>query len=123
VVTLPLYLLLLLVALAGGRPVFEVEARPHFHGSTVRVRKLRTPALGETGWGRGALRAFYRRLPAAAAIPCLYGILIGRLSFVGPSQRGGEGLPRRVAGSATMRPVGRRRLSRLPWMPFQTRSV
>ncbi|MFH1682002.1 MAG: glycosyltransferase [Candidatus Eisenbacteria bacterium] len=124
ILTLPLLLVLGFVHLAGAKPVFAVEKRAHFRGTTVRVRKLRVPAPGETGGAREALRAFYRVLPSAALLPALYSVLLGRLSFIGPSPveaERGRFLDEWQRLLVTMRPGlwTTAAVAGYPWVPFR----
>jgi putative colanic acid biosynthesis UDP-glucose lipid carrier transferase len=121
--TLPLLLVQSLAALSA-RPVFAVETRPHFHGALARLRRFRVPAPDERGFGPAALRAFYGAFPAAASIPCLYSVLSGRLSFVGPNPVEPE--KGRFLGEwhrllVTLRPGlwTASAVAGYPWVPFQ----
>ncbi|MBM3320128.1 MAG: glycosyltransferase [Candidatus Eisenbacteria bacterium] len=124
VLGLPLFLLLFSAGLAGARPVFAVETRPHIRGAKVRVRKLRVPGPEERGMIRSTLRGFYRALPFAAFYPALFSVLAGRLSFIGPSV--GEAEKGRFLDEwqrlvATMRPGlwTSAAVAGYPWVPFR----
>ncbi|RPJ40670.1 MAG: hypothetical protein EHM19_13300, partial [Candidatus Latescibacterota bacterium] len=124
VLTLPTFVVLVLLGLARGLPLTSVETRPHFHGSAVRIRRLCVPAPGEGGPASAVLRALYGLIPAAAAIPSLYAILAGRLSFVGPNaaepERGGF-LDEWQRLIVTMRPGlwTASAVAGYPWIPFR----